>query len=259
MNFLHLLQKKVEIFFLCETFNKELINGPFNAAFLLLVGRKRRGRHLVPARFSKLPWKKKNCGKQKKLQRFGDQSFTLFCLKHQCPCTISSSIAALGLSQISLLYVMTGLVRKRFVSSALLIITGCSWKLAAVSSISFPRFDLCDHCSSAGTPTEQLAQLAASLRRPESGVAGLPGKPGPPGPPGMPGDNGFPGHAGARGLPGLKGPPGSLGKKGQKGNGGRRWQVSSLGGWRRGGGGAAGDIFIMTPESKVQPALSHRR
>lgn len=68
------------------------------------------------------------------------------------------------------------------------------------------------------SPTEQLAQLAASLRRPESGVAGLPGKPGPPGPPGIPGDSGFPGHAGARGLPGLKGPPGPLGKKGQKGN-----------------------------------------
>lgn len=67
-------------------------------------------------------------------------------------------------------------------------------------------------------PTEQLAQLAASLRRPESGVAGLPGKPGPPGPPGPPGDNGFPGHAGARGLPGLKGPQGVLGKKGPKGN-----------------------------------------
>lgn len=68
-------------------------------------------------------------------------------------------------------------------------------------------------------PTEQLAQLAASLRRPETGVTGLPGKPGPPGPPGIPGDSGFPGHAGARGLPGLKGPPGPLGKKGQKGNG----------------------------------------
>ena len=67
-------------------------------------------------------------------------------------------------------------------------------------------------------PTEQLAQLAASLRRPESGVAGLPGKPGPPGPPGTPGDNGFPGQSGARGLPGLKGPPGHLGKKGAKGN-----------------------------------------
>lgn len=67
-------------------------------------------------------------------------------------------------------------------------------------------------------PTEQLAQLAASLRRPESGVAGLPGKPGPPGPPGSPGDNGFPGQAGTRGLPGLKGPPGLLGMKGPKGN-----------------------------------------
>lgn len=68
------------------------------------------------------------------------------------------------------------------------------------------------------SPTEQLAQLAASLRRPETGVTGLPGKPGPPGPPGIPGNSGFPGHAGARGLPGLKGPPGPLGKKGHKGN-----------------------------------------
>eukprot|EP00064_Thunnus_orientalis_P000662 superscaffoldBa00000036_g663 len=69
---------------------------------------------------------------------------------------------------------------------------------------------------------EQLAQLAASLRRPESGVAGLPGKPGLPGPPGPPGDNGFPGQAGARGLPGLKGPPGPLGVKGPKGEMGDR-------------------------------------
>ncbi len=67
-------------------------------------------------------------------------------------------------------------------------------------------------------PTEQLAQLAASLRRPESGIAGLPGKPGPPGPPGIPGNNGFPGQAGARGLPGLKGPSGPMGRKGPKGN-----------------------------------------
>lgn len=66
--------------------------------------------------------------------------------------------------------------------------------------------------------TEQLAQLAASLRRPESGAAGLPGKPGPPGPPGPPGNSGFPGQAGARGLPGLKGPLGPMGKKGPKGD-----------------------------------------
>lgn len=72
---------------------------------------------------------------------------------------------------------------------------------------------------SAFPPTEQLAQLAASLRRPETGVMGLPGKPGPPGPPGIPGNSGFSGQAGARGLPGLKGPPGLLGKKGQKGKG----------------------------------------
>lgn len=64
---------------------------------------------------------------------------------------------------------------------------------------------------------EQLAQLAASLRRPESGAVGLPGRPGPPGASGPPGDSGFPGQAGARGLPGLKGPPGQLGIKGPKG------------------------------------------
>lgn len=61
--------------------------------------------------------------------------------------------------------------------------------------------------------------MAASLRRPESGIAGLPGKPGPPGPPGPQGGNGFPGQAGARGLPGLKGPPGHMGTKGPKGDG----------------------------------------
>lgn len=144
-----------------------------------------------------------------------------------------------GLSQISLLYVMAGLI-KCFVFSALLIIAGYSClKTHAVFIPS--QIELCDHCSSAGTPTEQLAQLAASLRRPESGVAGLPGRPGPPGPSGMPGDNGFPGHAGARGLPGLKGPPGSLGKKGQKGNGARRWQVSLLGAW---GWGKQREIFL---------------
>lgn len=65
--------------------------------------------------------------------------------------------------------------------------------------------------------TGQLAQLAASLRRPESGATGLPGPPGPPGPAGPAGENGFQGHPGARGLPGLKGPPGLLGHKGPKG------------------------------------------
>lgn len=76
--------------------------------------------------------------------------------------------------------------------------------------------------------TEQLAQLAASLRRPESGVAGLPGRPGPAGPPGTPGENGFPGHGGARGLPGLKGPPGLIGLKGLKGQEGLvyKYQIS---------------------------------
>lgn len=64
---------------------------------------------------------------------------------------------------------------------------------------------------------EQLAQLAASLRRPEFGAPGLPGRPGPPGAPGPPGENGFPGQLGPRGLPGLKGPPGEIGRKGPKG------------------------------------------
>lgn len=136
---------------------------------------------------------------------------------------------------------MARLIKKCFVFLALLIIAGYRCLETVIRAVFIPsQLELCDHCSSAGTPTEQLAQLAASLRRPESGVAGLPGRPGPPGPPGMPGDNGFPGHAGARGLPGLKGPPGSLGKKGQKGNRGRRWQVSWLGGW---GGTRRGRYF----------------
>lgn len=64
---------------------------------------------------------------------------------------------------------------------------------------------------------EHLAEMAASLRRPDSGASGLPGKPGPPGPPGPPGENGFPGQMGLRGLPGIKGPPGALGLRGPKG------------------------------------------
>lgn len=67
------------------------------------------------------------------------------------------------------------------------------------------------------TFAEQLAQLAASLRRPEFGAPGLPGRPGPPGAPGPAGENGFPGQLGPRGLPGLKGPPGEIGRKGPKG------------------------------------------
>lgn len=136
---------------------------------------------------------------------------------------------------------MAGLIKKCFVFLSPLVIAGYSCLETVTHAVFIPsQFELCDHCSSAGTPTEQLAQLAASLRRPESGVAGLPGRPGLPGPQGKPGDNGFPGHAGARGLPGLKGPPGSLGKKGQKGNGGRPWQVSLLGGL---GGGASGGRY----------------
>ncbi|OWK01360.1 hypothetical protein Celaphus_00018732, partial [Cervus elaphus hippelaphus] len=58
---------------------------------------------------------------------------------------------------------------------------------------------------------EHFSQMAASLKRPDSGASGLPGRPGPPGPPGPPGENGFPGQMGLRGLPGMKGPPGALG------------------------------------------------
>lgn len=64
---------------------------------------------------------------------------------------------------------------------------------------------------------EHLAEMAASLKRPDSGASGLPGRPGPPGPPGPPGENGFPGQMGLRGLPGIKGPPGTLGLRGPKG------------------------------------------
>lgn len=88
-------------------------------------------------------------------------------------------------------------------------------KLMCFLAVLHPIVDQVNLCFA---PTEQLAQLAASLRRPESGVAGLPGKPGPPGPPGIPGDNGFPGQGGTRGLPGLKGPPGAIGVKGPKGD-----------------------------------------
>lgn len=70
---------------------------------------------------------------------------------------------------------------------------------------------------------EQLAQLAASLRRPEFGAPGLPGRPGPPGAPGPAGENGFPGQLGPRGLPGLKGPPGEIGRKGPKGKKFSNW------------------------------------
>lgn len=64
---------------------------------------------------------------------------------------------------------------------------------------------------------EHLAEMAASLKRPDSGASGLPGRPGLPGPPGPPGENGFPGQMGLRGLPGMKGPPGALGLRGPKG------------------------------------------
>lgn len=65
--------------------------------------------------------------------------------------------------------------------------------------------------------SEHFAEMAASLKRPDSGASGLPGRPGPPGPPGPPGENGFPGQMGMRGLPGVKGPPGALGLRGPKG------------------------------------------
>lgn len=64
-------------------------------------------------------------------------------------------------------------------------------------------------------PTEQMAQLAAHLRRPLApGSIGRPGPAGPPGPPGPPGSIG---HPGARGPPGYRGPPGELGDPGPRG------------------------------------------
>lgn len=64
-------------------------------------------------------------------------------------------------------------------------------------------------------PKEQIAQLAAHLRKPLApGSIGRPGPAGPPGPPGPPGSIG---HPGARGPPGYRGPTGELGDPGPRG------------------------------------------
>ncbi|KAL8179632.1 UNVERIFIED_CONTAM: hypothetical protein K2H54_070091 [Gekko kuhli] len=66
-----------------------------------------------------------------------------------------------------------------------------------------------------GMISEQIAQLAANLRKPLA--PGLTGRPGPVGPPGPPGKIGSVGHPGARGPPGYRGPPGDLGDPGPRG------------------------------------------
>lgn len=64
-------------------------------------------------------------------------------------------------------------------------------------------------------PKEQIAQLAAHLRKPLApGSIGRPGPAGPPGPPGPPGSIG---HPGAQGPPGYRGPTGELGDPGPRG------------------------------------------
>lgn len=63
--------------------------------------------------------------------------------------------------------------------------------------------------------TDQIAQLAANLRRPLA--PGMVGRPGPAGPPGRPGVSGSIGHPGSRGPPGYRGLPGELGDPGPRG------------------------------------------
>lgn len=63
--------------------------------------------------------------------------------------------------------------------------------------------------------TDQIAQLAANLRRPLA--PGMVGRPGPAGPQGIPGVAGSIGHPGARGPPGYRGLPGELGDPGSRG------------------------------------------
>lgn len=71
------------------------------------------------------------------------------------------------------------------------------------------------NCSRLCLPQEQIAQLAAHLRKPLApGAIGRPGPAGPPGPPGPPGSIG---HPGARGPPGYRGPTGELGDPGPRG------------------------------------------
>lgn len=64
-------------------------------------------------------------------------------------------------------------------------------------------------------PLDQIAQLAANLRRPLA--PGVVGRPGPAGTPGKPGVAGSIGHPGARGPPGYRGLPGDLGDPGPRG------------------------------------------
>lgn len=63
--------------------------------------------------------------------------------------------------------------------------------------------------------TDQIAQLAANLRRPLA--PGMVGRPGPAGPSGKPGVAGSIGHPGTRGPPGYSGLPGELGDPGPRG------------------------------------------
>lgn len=63
--------------------------------------------------------------------------------------------------------------------------------------------------------TDQIAQLAANLRRPLA--PGMVGRPGPAGLPGRPGGGGSIGHPGSRGPPGYRGLPGELGDPGPRG------------------------------------------
>lgn len=63
--------------------------------------------------------------------------------------------------------------------------------------------------------TDQIAQLAANLRRPLA--PGMVGRPGPSGSPGKPGEAGSIGHPGTRGPPGYRGLPGELGDPGPRG------------------------------------------
>ena len=63
--------------------------------------------------------------------------------------------------------------------------------------------------------SDQIAQLAANLRRPLA--PGVVGRPGPAGPPGQTGEAGSIGHPGSRGQPGYRGLPGDLGDPGPRG------------------------------------------
>ncbi|KAG8513316.1 Collagen alpha-3(IX) chain [Galemys pyrenaicus] len=78
-----------------------------------------------------------------------------------------------------------------------------------------------------GLVSEQIAQLAAHLRKPL--VPGSVGRPGPAGPPGPPGPPGSTGHPGARGPPGYRGPTGELGDPGPRGGQGDRGDKGAAG------------------------------